>query len=515
MYYDTIRFQMNVTENVYKALEKYFDYATLQHWRKKKEVFMKMDYGRTTAELVDFETGEIHEVEDVRVNHKILYKLPSYNYDINICVQPGANLLICEFSIPKYLYGHNLNLFPAEPDKDFKKLYHFCVTFVKTCFNENLHKVDFKIDRLDICYNYKFEDEVRKSDYIDVLERYVLRHNRKFMNFKNETFMKKTEGYSVKIYDKTKEFKKHDLPKLRAYYLKKGLRPEVIEKLLTEIWTFAQGILRVELTARKMELNAAFWRTVEKQSFQDKPTYIRLERFYKTIQTHINQLQLINKAALPLSKSQAQKHKDIQNFQLYYLTGEYFSNSVMSKRYYLYIKHFDLDKEKTINVQQLVENAIHPNFRPDYKKMKQILSIKNIVFPEQFNGYYTRDIKLNSPMMNDLWGKMKQTINQINRYCSNAKPIDIYDYLSANETFIKQQLGLSVRTIRSLHDYLLLRQRIGDLECKKRSRKTYYRQMKIYDRVCERFEITENSRYISEFLNFDTQFKNYDKKILV
>lgn len=514
MYYDTIRFSMNITDNVYRALEPYFDYGTIQNWKKKKEVIMKMDYSHTTAEIVDFNTGEIQEVEDCTVNHKILYKIPSYNYDINICVQPIANILVCEFSIPKYLYGHNLNLFPDVPDTDFSRLYMFCITFIKKCFNENLHFVDFKIERLDICFNYKFEDEARKSDYIDVLERYVLRHNRKFMNFKNETFMKKTEGYSIKIYDKTKEFEKHDLNKLRAYYNKKRMSAKTIEQLLKGITEFSQSILRVELTARKMELNAAFWRSVNKQTFEDKSNYLRLEKLYKTIQSHINQLQILNKEALPFSPTKLERYKAIQYFRVPMWLREYFSKNERANTYFLYADTFGLDKDKTINVQALVENGINHRFKPDYKKMKQILSQKNIVFSGQYNSYYTRDIKLNSPIMSDLWGKMKQTIAQINRYCSNAKPIDIFDFLTVNKHIVSEQLGISKRTVTSLHDYLLLRNKIGDLECKKRSRATYYRQMKIYDKVCEKFEITEHTRYVSELLDFSAKYVNYDKKIL-
>jgi len=509
---------MKFTANVERKLMAYFEYRQSQVVRKKKEIYMKVDFGCTRAEEIDFRTGEVKAV-DSRVINKEFYKFPSYNYDINIAVNKGARILVCEFSIPKYLYGHNLNLFPEQPDKDFKKLYVFCVQAVKRIFNENLHDVDFQIERLDICYNYKFANWARKSDYIDVIERYVTRHNRKFMNFKNETFMRITEGYSVKIYDKEKEFAKNDLNELRKYYANEGIQRDVAEKMLQGLVDFSKNILRIELTARKLEINRAFWRSVEKQHFFDKFEYLRLIEMYKKVQLHINQLQILNKIDTEFTPRQLQKQSGISNCKLWWQNGVY--SFVHPKHltydthnYFLYIRDFDLSKHKLINVQHEVESAIHPKFKADYKKIKQILSIKNCIFQSQFMSYYTRDILLNSPLMSELWSKLTNTVWQINRYCKNAKPVSMFDYLKVNAHIIERDLGISKRGISSLRDYLSILQIDGDKVCKERCRKRYYRNMKVYDRICEAYDITEHTKYISEFIDFQS-FKNYDKKILV
>ncbi len=519
---------MNFTRTCEMFITRFFDWRQTQVYRNKKEVFMKVDYQSTRVEIVDEDTGEI-KVYDEKSTDKSFYKIPSYSYDLNFFVDKNKRKLVCEFSIPKYLYGHNLNLFPHVPDVNFNYLYVFCVKFVKDVLNENLHKVDFEITRLDICYNYKFESAENKQKYLIALERYVATCSNKFMNYKNETFFKKTEGYSVKIYDKTVEFEKNDLKELRLYYAKKGFKKEVSDKILSGFFDFSQNILRVELTARKLELNASYWRTADRRYFFDKREYFRILPLYKTVQGHMKKL-----GKLGLTIVEKDGIRDVYNikkiqseldffdhFQIEYseLKDGYGKNICYApRRVDVQYKNLYVERCNPLmwhNLKNFLERNINRKFIADYKSICKMLSIKNVRFGKQLNSYYTKDIALDCYIMTDLWSKVKTTVHDVNKYCSTDKPVDIVDWLEWNKEKLENELGYGRRKINALKGYLSMIELKGHSAMKLQSRTTYNRQMKCYKHISDTYNVYQHSAFVPEKLSFDGMFENYDKKIFV
>lgn len=159
--------------------------------------------------------------------------------------------LIVEGSVPKLVYGHNAKLFypsqlPVFLQELEQKLIQFYGSFTSYEF--------WQVQRLDMCYEYKFETHVEALHMLRLLS--TLRFPRKSIHiYPDESITWGGRSYSVKFYLKEQEFRAKDYRDL----LKEGL-----VDIASEGWAYSKNILRFEVTNRKYNLNQILKKTERK-----------------------------------------------------------------------------------------------------------------------------------------------------------------------------------------------------------------------------------------------------------
>lgn len=199
-----------------------------------------------------------NSVRETKQDEYLKAKLTSASYEINFSIDITQNHVVFEFSMPKYIYGHNLEHYPPSRGNEHQDLEQFFFMFFKHEFKLSVRLEDIQIERLDICWNYSFESlenkEIFKKHVGDLMKSHFGEHA--ILSYSgNDTTMYKTQDYSFKIYDKGKEFLKHDYNKIHK---EKGRKPadELAEK--------ASYIMRAELTFRKRKISYDFFQNLSR-----------------------------------------------------------------------------------------------------------------------------------------------------------------------------------------------------------------------------------------------------------
>lgn len=204
-------------------------------------------------------------------------KLTSASYDVNYELNLTQDCAAFEFSIPKYLYGHNLDHFPLNKGDEHLELTDFIVSFFEYEFSIKIEKTNVVILRLDLCHNYEFQSVENKEALKSVLPlvfNSVFGEGKTLRYSNNNTIMYYTQDYSFKIYDKGEEFLQHDFKKLEKSI---GL-PQAFEHL-----NRANRILRAELTFRKRKISYDYFANIElcqNVSPDFKTRFRRLQKIY-------------------------------------------------------------------------------------------------------------------------------------------------------------------------------------------------------------------------------------------
>lgn len=164
-------------------------------------------------------------------------------FDVSLDYASDNTWLTCEFSLPKFWYGHNIALLYGYIDA----LQHF-----KTLLEEQFKLkrkpladvLSWRVWRLDACYAWQFPTQDTCHKYLDSLKR--LHFPRKVPAIYATSIVFTGITYTVKFYEKFPEFKLHD----RKELLSRKATLEWIEHLEKK----AEGVLRYELTLRRKYL---------------------------------------------------------------------------------------------------------------------------------------------------------------------------------------------------------------------------------------------------------------------
>lgn len=263
---DTIRIKSN-DENLFNALSE-----------KRKELsdFQKgyIDISRLKEKVSSGEIVEISIDDLKRANNDFLnvlndkgidiqfvdffqmLGLGSWNRDINIVLNHLERSTIIEFSLTKFVYGNNI----LSIDNDLIHLYDFFNLFYDGLglkFNNKLFK-ELELLRLDLAFNYKYDFDV--IHFVGKIFKSNNKHKRKHIHFYSGSLYFKGRTYTLKIYDKYEEFKKHDkkdlLKKLdcsvRYNLFQKSYELDDYVNTLSEL---SKNVTRVEVSIRKAKLN--------------------------------------------------------------------------------------------------------------------------------------------------------------------------------------------------------------------------------------------------------------------
>lgn len=152
--------------------------------------------------------------------------------------------LSLEFSVPKFWYGHNIHL-----------LYDFATPLehLRTLLNQQfgfkgrgqlIHSTHWHVSRADFCYAWRFPSQRLAQQFLNSLKR--LHFPRKQPIIYDDSIMFTGKTYSVKVYLKLPEFKRHDR--------KEMLKGNTSLEYVNYCESLADGVLRFEVTARRQFL---------------------------------------------------------------------------------------------------------------------------------------------------------------------------------------------------------------------------------------------------------------------
>jgi II/X family phage/plasmid replication protein len=212
---DTIRFHIPITPKIHTLLEQ-----QSHEYTKKNKSTGNLDY----------------------VYHKNEITVGSFNRDLNFTLKDTS--VDIELSLPKYWYGHNvLLLYPSQIPEVIKELYDEFVIY----FGDFTYYDQWRITRIDICYAWKFEDQLQADRALSILR--LLSYPQK-KTMQHETGVSFSGRYlTLKAYLKQPEFRKNDYPKLH----KKNM-----DDFAREVFDLANGVLRFEVGLREEVFNTYF-----------------------------------------------------------------------------------------------------------------------------------------------------------------------------------------------------------------------------------------------------------------
>lgn len=177
------------------------------------------------------------ETKEVNLRVNGSYKVPSSSSDINFSINENASYIDFEFSIPKYLYGHNLAQFIPQSNSNFckthglksnnwtfqaSKLYDRLLDFLENRFFVDMMHF-FKLDvfpnmdyievrRIDLCYNQFFESKQDALTYLENQKKLKKERNyitkKQTSNFGTTYALNSSFGSYFKIYHKGTEYSK-------------------------------------------------------------------------------------------------------------------------------------------------------------------------------------------------------------------------------------------------------------------------------------------------------------------
>jgi hypothetical protein len=203
----------------------------------------------------------------------------SSSYQINYRVDINSNEAIFEFSISKYIYGHNLDAYPLNKEDAIYDLNEFLIKFFLDNFDEKISQDNIRILRIDICYNHVFESEKLKHQYKKlIIDNATINFPPKnVIKYENETVMVKYQNYSFKMYDKGLEFEKNDYKELFEY-----IKAEELKDLLSR----SKKILRFEMTFRNNKISDLLMSNYTKLIYPD----VMLSREIKNLKAFYNMI---------------------------------------------------------------------------------------------------------------------------------------------------------------------------------------------------------------------------------
>jgi len=276
---DTIILRIHNIAEKYRRSIKVFEMDVAD--RMKKEIgFVKTSEFEAIKKKYNDSTRTINSLKLNRTGQFLVQsatgnkKSHSGNYEFRYSINWDKNYLELNFSIPKFVHGTNLLMYIEHFwDRDYKYsennsleynmqkapklLLSFLRHFIKMQFIDPIDLEDVEITRIDVCWNQVFKSWSEALYYLQHQKKIRKKHSREEEGLPIDygtSLMHATKRYSVKIYHKGSEYRKHDLKQHLKYNEEKGIHYFKTEKLSK----FADRILRYEITIRSAELNYLF-----------------------------------------------------------------------------------------------------------------------------------------------------------------------------------------------------------------------------------------------------------------
>ena len=343
------------------------------------------------------------------------------------------NSALFEFSIPKYIYGHNLEAYPLNKEVAIHELNDFIHVFIKDNFDLYVNPERIRILRLDICYNHFFKNSIQKHQYKKMIidnggVNFPARNIRKY---ENETIMLKYDEYSFKMYDKGAEFKKNDYPKLCESI---GI-PES-----NKLQKKADLILRFEITIRASKISDILMQNYNFLIYSDlslNKKIKELKRFYNMISALTNYL-VTNGNKYKSTKDEKYKKKIKERLK----NSDYDSitfNVYMLKNY--------VDAEHPLK-DNYIEDCYDTATKSMIKEYRKIFNVKKFflktthitkLLNKSTVGFHYEFTQLLFILLLDLFNSKMQKMTE----SAIFNPKEIKTIILMNEQLIKNELGIN------------------------------------------------------------------------
>lgn len=181
--------------------------------------------------------------EKNELNFRILKKmieLGSHDSKITVRCHDDENVHV-ELSLPKFEYGHNVFLlYPSQVEGTASRLREK----LREYFGDFPPYTEWRVERLDFCYAWKFQDQIAAYHALSVLKAFD--YPRKTKHLYSSSVQWSGRSYTLKFYMKLEEVEAHALKELKDKFFS------------NEVLKLANGVLRFEITCRKTELAHLF-----------------------------------------------------------------------------------------------------------------------------------------------------------------------------------------------------------------------------------------------------------------
>lgn len=344
------------------------------------------------------ELRDARSVKRVYLNSKGSYRVPSSSNDMTFTINDNKGTIEFSFSIPKYLYGHNVvehipqihssryhkhgqDLFSLDFQSFFlyERLQQFLQIFLKDL--KNVYKIKGEFDlkyielkRIDLCYNQHFKSKEDALLYLSNQKKLLTKGSRKAQSSTGEyetglTYTTSRGSY-FKIYHKGKDYTIHQLAKhlkINSENAKKHLRTNNYIDLYTKY-----------LSREQILKNAFKIDTIEdkKTKINDsiKDEMINLSSIYK-------QFEIYDTKGLQNEADKILRYEITfrPNFMAYHLKTKFFRRK----------DKFHLEAVKTFkDVKSFQDSKTNSNSNRNIKKWELDIH-KNL------NNYFTRSCSIN------------------------------------------------------------------------------------------------------------------------
>jgi II/X family phage/plasmid replication protein len=234
-----------------------------------KAYMTKVQYGCIAESLVEVPYFDklTKDIKHRRIG-KIIF--PPFNTDFTFLINDyESDFVYFEGSLPKLWYGENIHLLYAN---QFKPVLELLNKGILKAFGEFAPIELWEIQRLDLPYAWKFENEEKSKDIIQYIKENVEypRKNKHPYGLESVDFGNKGST-KVKFYRKLPEFKKGDYKHLNL----------LLEVETDELLKLAEGVVRFEVTLRKQDLQIHFKKkSITYDLFLDQEVIFGLIRKY-------------------------------------------------------------------------------------------------------------------------------------------------------------------------------------------------------------------------------------------
>jgi hypothetical protein len=327
----------------------------------------------------------------------------------------------------------------------------------------------------------------------------------RYTNHFNETFEKVTDDYSIKLYDKEKEFLKHDLNKLVKYFHLPfvGLSEEQIQAKLQDLQNFSHNVWRCELCVRSGGFVEMFFKHFEDFDFSEKEIYRYCLPYYRDVEN-------FRSCVLRFKKNYV-SGQQLKPSQLKLL------NNIVCKYYYLlsydvqnkcFLTPFDNNEFALLRFAEMVnfyfiENYKNPQrffnylYYENWEKCRKIRAGWSV----RFYGSFSKTIVINDNLINYFYCLLKQYVNVVSQtHINNFEYVKLLRSKEYREDVVKI-LG---RQLSPLLDFVVSSETKKEIPFYGYSKKQYNRNMQ---KLCMLNPLIKNY-YSGERFNFSVEWRN-------
>jgi hypothetical protein len=523
IFFDTVEYNVHCPHAAY-YLNRYEDYGQIVRIKKKSSrdysILPECDFYKDESFIDDYTESRLDGMLDVPretlSNSSLSYKFihsykPSFLYEMNIRLNSDGRVYF-SYSVPKFIYGHNLNHFPYDQKNTSDALRQLIdhIRFVcKKIINVDVYSkdADLIISRIDLCRNFKFTKE--NFDTINFLLSDIAKHRKKITRYNDETYMYKTNDWSVKIYNKSVEFEKHDFSKIQANYLSRYKVNQSI--LLDNLLSFSKNIWRLEVTLRNAEINKLFWKTLHRHndiSYSVRFKYIKNIKNYKVFES-------IDKIVSSFLSKEDDDSRFFCYSKLVQKYSDYLSFDSLDSDtfYYIYKKINSLRSSKnSVITRYIVSPEVYDSYSIIKKQVFRIRPCKVLSDPHRF---VFDSIKINHHLLDLAIEKFNIFTHIVNSYYKKNSDRKLSYYMNLRKKWLTAKLKEQGIQFAALYKYVSLKERHG-LNIKKFYSKSAISKnnVKVNQVVFLLGKNLSFDKIITQKFDFNEKYINFDKNII-